>query len=215
MDEQTIIMLAIIGSVLLISALVLAAFLMRRTVSATIEGFSWLRKVLLEHYIWVHDSSYSGFPAGSRNQQRKIESYQSYERISSSTTTTTVNGVTSTTTQPVYGFVPRWRTKYTYEIQKWLRSRELLAKGEERATLHWPTFVLDHSTLERVEKTEEKYLVFFRTTKGKIYRRKLTAADWVALDETSTYILSVNLFGRVRHMSAGTEQIATMPRQTF
>ena len=214
MNEQTIITLIIVGSFLLVCALLLAALLIRRTLIATIEGFSWFRKVLLEHYIWVQDSSYYSFPSGSRNGQRKVEYYQSYEVIRYQTTTTTVNGNTTTTTQPVYGYISRRRTKYTYEIQKWIKSRELVAEGKERVTLHWPIFTLDHSTQERVKDTQAKYLVFFRTTKDKVYKRALPETAWTTLDDTCSYTLKINLFGQVKHIIPGAKRSAVMSEQT-
>ena len=98
MDEQTILLLALAGCLLLLIALIIAALLIRRTITATIEGFYWFRKILFEHYIWVKDSSYWGFPSGSRNQYKKTESHQVYEVIRHDTITTQQNGVTTTTT---------------------------------------------------------------------------------------------------------------------
>src|SRR6266581_3682066 len=107
MDTQTMIILAIIGALVL---LIIAALLMRFTVVATIKGFSWERKVLLEHYVWVQETSYRGYPEDSRNHQSTTERYQHYEVLRYETRTTTVNATTTTTTQPVYGFVTRRRT---------------------------------------------------------------------------------------------------------
>lgn len=116
MDGQTLLLLTFLGCLLLICALITVGFLVKRTVSATVAGFSWSRKVFLEHYIWVEDSSYTGFPAGSRNQREDLESYQSYEFVRTETRTTTIGDQTTTTSEPVYEFVTHWRTKYTYEI---------------------------------------------------------------------------------------------------
>jgi len=163
----------------------------------------------------VEGSSYHGFPEGSRNQRKKSESYQVQEFVRTETTTTTsANGQTTTTSRPIYQSATRWRTKYIYEIQKWIRSRELVAEGTERATLHWPAYRLDRSTQEQIEDATEKYLVTFRSAKGKKYTRRLTEADWTALDEQATYTLEVNLFGQVKRVNAGSEQFVEMPEQT-
>jgi hypothetical protein len=180
----------------------------------TVAGFSWERKVLLEHFAWVQETSYTGFPAGSRNHHSTTEQYQSYEVVRHDTRTTVVNGTTTTTTQPVYGFVSHTRRKYTYEIQKWAKSRELLAEGEERATLHWPAYTLDRSTQERVKSVQEKYLVHFQSAKGKKYRQTLPEAEWTALDDQSTYTLKMSVFGHITHISPSTQQLAQMARQT-
>ncbi len=202
--------LIIIASIFLILALTfLAMLIIHRTIITTIEGFSWTRKVLLEHYIWVEGSSYSGFPEGSRNQQSTDETYYSYEVVSYNTTTTQINGVTSTTTEPVYANVPKRRTKYTYEIQEWVHSRTLVADGNEHNNVHWPHYTLDRSTSERINDTKETYLVFFQTAKGKQYKQKLSVSDWNALDDTMEYELCVNLYGKITKLPKACNAIAT------
>jgi hypothetical protein len=181
----------------LIVILALLPMLIHRTIIATIAGFSWTRKVLLEQYLWVEESSYSGFPDESRNQQSNVEIYNSYQIVSYNTKTTQVNGITSTTTEPVYGDVPKRRTKYTYEIQEWVHSRTLVAEGNEHNSVHWPHYTLDHSTSERIEDTKETYHVFFQTAKGRQYQQNLAERDWNALNDTMEYALRVNLYGKI------------------
>jgi hypothetical protein len=193
MDVQTIALLTITGILLLF---LIAALFVRRTIIATITGFSWQRKIFLEHYVWVEETSYTGFPEGSRNQERKTERYQSYEMTGMRTNTTTVNGVTTTTTQPVYGLVPRTRIKYTYKIQRWVDSRVLVA-SEDNHIAYWPHYTLDASTSEREKSREEKYIAHFETAKGKKYQRELPESEWADLDERATCMLKVNLFGHV------------------
>lgn len=185
------------ATILLILAMTLLPMLIQRTVTASITGFSWTRAVSLEHYVWMEESSYTGFPDGSRNQQSSVETYSSYEIVSYNTKTTQVNGNTSTTTEPVYGSVLKRRTKYTYEIQKWVHSRTLVAEGNEQNTVHWPHYTLNRSTLEQVSDRKETYQVFFETTRGRQYQQKLPESDWKALDDTLQYSLRVNLYGKV------------------
>ena len=189
----------IIGSIIAgILLLTLILLLVRRTVVATVAGFFWQRKVELGQYIWVEESSYSGYPEGSRNQHSKSETYFSNEVTRQEIiTTTNADGSTSTTSRPVYEMVPRWRTKYMYEIQRWHESRELLAEGDTRTDVHWPQYSLDPQTQEQVGKTSEKYQVRFQTAKGKSYTYKLPESEWSTLDEQATYRLSITLLGRV------------------
>lgn len=206
MDIQLIIGIVAV-SILLILALV--SLLVRRTALATIEGFSWRRKVVLEHFIWAEDSSNWGYPEGSRNQHSEMETYQSYEVVRTEIRTTTdANGNSSTVSEPVYEMVTRWRTKYMYEIQRWRKSREELAEGNDHIA-YWPSYTLDKSTQERIEKTKETYRVFFRTATGKTYQHKLAESDWSALDEKATYKLRVTLYGGV------TEYIPTQQAQSM
>lgn len=207
MDAQTLLLLSILGGILLICALVAVGFLVKRTVSVTVAGFSWYRKVFLEHYIWVSDSSYSGFPEGSRNRAEKVESYQSYECVRTEARTTTINDQTTTTWEPVYEFVTRWRTKYTYEIQQWQPSRTLVAEGEERTGVHWPSYTLNTSAYERVSDQKEQYLIIFQAPKSKQYKREMNEAAWSDFDEHDAYTLKVNLFGQIKRVDFNPEQL--------
>jgi hypothetical protein len=194
MNVQLIASLTIAGGLLLLTIVLL---LIRCTVTATVDGFSWKRTVSLEHLIWVKETSYTGYPDGSRNHSSTVEAHQTYQVIGYQTTTTMLNGRPVTSTQPVYGFVPHPRKKFLYEIQRWVKSRELLAEGNDRATVYWPEYTLDAHTQERVYKTKETYLVCFKTPKGKIYKVTLPEKDWAELDEKATYKLRVSLFQKV------------------
>src|SRR5258708_34283938 len=119
MDQTTLSLLIIGGIILLVIVLLTIGFLVKRTVTATVAGFSWKRTISLEHLVWVQENNTSSFPQGSMNQQKRRESYQSYEFQRTDTTTSTVNGQTTTTSTPVYAYVTRWRTRYTYNIQRW------------------------------------------------------------------------------------------------
>jgi hypothetical protein len=185
------------ASIFLLLVLALLPLFIHRTIIATITGFSWTRKAFFEHCLWVEESSYSGFPDASRNQQSAVETYYVSQIVSYTTRTTQINGVTSTTTEPVYGSVRKKRTKYTYEIQRWFKSRELISQGKDHHNVHWPHYTLDQSTLERIDKTKETYLAFFQTAKGKQYQQKLSESDWNALDDTVEYDLRINLYGKI------------------
>jgi len=213
MDGQTMLFLAALSVLLLICVFIAIGFLVKRTVSATVAGFSWSRKIFLEHYIWVKDSSYTGFPAGSRNQREALESYQSYEFVRTETRTTTIGDQTTTTSEPVYEFVTRWRTKYTYEIQEWQLSRTPLAEGKERAGVYWPAYTLDASTWERVRDRKERYLVLLQTAKGKQYKREMNEAAWHDFDEQASYFLKVNLFGQIKRVEYNPEQLVEIEEQ--
>jgi hypothetical protein len=195
MDTTLLIAIGIAGVLLLI---LISVLFVRRQVVATVAGFFWQRKIELGQYIWVEESSYSGFPEGSRNQHSKRETYLSNEVTRQEIITiTNSDGSTTTSTRPVYEMVPRQRTKYLYEIQRWHESRELLAEGDTRADVHWPPYTLDAAAQEQVGKTSEKYQVRFQTDKGKQYSYKLPESEWAAFDEQAAYLLRITLLGRV------------------
>lgn len=212
MDAQAILWLAILA-VFLLLALWLVFY--RRTVVATVAGFSWERRIFLEQRAWVEESSLSGFPEGSRNQRRTRESYQSYEFMrSEARTTTDATGKTTTTMQPVYGWVTRWRTKYLYEIQRWVESRQLDASEENRQP-YWPAYDLDKSVSERVRDRQEQYLVHYRSARGKQFQRKLPEDAWSQVDEKETYVLKTNVFGRITQVEPDQRLPVEMSGQTM
>lgn len=211
MDMQLVAIIAAAGVFL---ALLLLFLLIRRTIIATISGFSWQRKVWLKHFVWVEENSYSGYPDGSRKHRSTRERYQSYQVVRVETRTTSdANGNTSTTSQPVYAWVTKYRTKYTYEFQRWRKSRELLAEGNDRNNVYWPRYTLDETTQEQIDKTRESYEVFFQTAKGKQYSRELAQNEWNALDEQATYRLRVTLYNRITNMTPESIQPVVMPEQ--
>jgi hypothetical protein len=192
----------------------LLASLIRRTIIATIIGFSWQRTISLKHFIWVRESSYSDYPDGSRNRSSTEESYLSYEFVRFDTATTTdANGNSTTTTDSVYEPVVRYRTQYTYEIQRWRISREVLAEGNNRNDVYWPGYTFDKTTREQIDKTRESYQVHFQTAKGKQYHRELTQDAWDALDEQATYRLRVTLYGMVTDIAPEPMQAMVMQEQ--
>lgn len=196
MTAQFLSELALAGGLLLPVVVIVGIVFIRSSVEATIQSFSWKRKVSLEHSTWVEKSSYSGWPEGSRNHRSTIEVHQVYQVVSHRTTTTMINGQPIVSTQPVYGFVPHPRKKFLYEIQEWVKSRDVVASGEDRRP-YWPEYVLAGPD-ERVGETQEIYQVAFQTIKGRIYRVTLPKEeDWAALDETATYKLQISLLGEV------------------
>jgi hypothetical protein len=133
--------------------------------------------------------------------------------VRTETRTTTIGDQTTTTSEPVYEFVTRWRTKYTYEIQEWQLSRTPLAEGKERAGVYWPAYTLDASTWERVRDRKERYLVLLQTAKGKQYKREMNEAAWHDFDEQASYFLKVNLFGQIKRVEYNPEQLVEIEEQ--
>ena len=75
-----------IGIVAVVIALVALAYLVLRPykVDVTVSGFTWDRSVTLQKYVWVGESSLSGFPAESRNQDKRWEVIGSHQEVSGS-----------------------------------------------------------------------------------------------------------------------------------
>lgn len=210
MDILTMYWLVLLGSALL---LILGLAFLRLTVVATIASFSWIRQVWLEKYVWVDEDSLYGFPEGSCNQRKEVESYMDYVRVRDDTTTTTdSDGRTTTTTTPVHAWVTGWRTRYFYTIQRWINSRQLYTLGNDRNP-YWPSYVLDKNISERVRTTREKYLVHFQSSKGKPFQRQMPEDAWAHCDERATYILTTTVFGFVTRVKPKPDQQISTPDQ--
>src|SRR5262249_36523788 len=149
MDVQLITTLAIVSTILLLALLFL---LIRRTKIARIASFSWQRTVKLEHYIWVEESSYAGYPEGSRNQHSTLEAYNP-NAIDTAKPYSTTNKILQIVGSDDNGTNPHLRIKYIYEIQQWCRSRDVIAKGDD-CNPYWPQYDLDPLTSERVHDTK-------------------------------------------------------------
>ena len=202
MNMQIILGIAIASAFLL----PLLAFLwMCRPVVATIEGFSWERRVVFERSAWVKESSYQGFPDGSRNQETEVETYdkpiwgtrshvESDYRQDSTHSYIVYDSV-------IEGHIKSKRTKYTYEIHKWIPGKRLV-KGRNRTGVSWPSSPLNEEIPERVSHTQELYWVFLRTKTRGTYPLQLAESDWKALDEKATYVLRLTLSGRAKQQVA-------------
>jgi hypothetical protein len=113
----------------------------------------------------------------------------------------------------VYEWRTRWRTKYLYEIQRWIDSRQPASSGEDRNP-YWPAYVLDESVSERVRNRQEKYLVHYRSARGKHFQRQMPEDAWSQVDEKETYKLKTNVFGHITQVEPDQELPMVMPGQT-
>lgn len=85
---------------------------------------------------------------------------------------------TETVKKPVYRSVPRYATKYYYNIWRWTPSRDVTASGEDHQAA-WPEYTLAEN--EREGQRTEAYRFTVEHTKGKegpaTYR--LAESDWL------------------------------------
>ncbi|MGK7928297.1 MAG: Ran-binding zinc finger domain-containing protein [Spirulina sp.] len=102
---------------------------------------------------------------------------------------------TETYEDPVYRDEPVYETKYTYEIDRWLRDRTEFASGGNKKP-YWPEFVLKNK--ERAGKRSQIYKVYFTGDKGKNYTLELDPGLWSTFDRGESHILKVNRLGGVK-----------------
>ena len=83
---------------------------------------------------------------------------------------------TETESKPVYRTVPRYATKYTYTIWRWVKVREAGASGENHDAF-WPELILEENEREGSPRREE-YGFTVTDSKEKTEPWVLTEEDW-------------------------------------
>ena len=86
---------------------------------------------------------------------------------------------TETKQEPVYVQVPRYQTKFYYEIERWVYNRTEKSSGKDNEQPHWPAYELAEN--ERVSEKNDTYLVIFTTKDEKEYKKKVSATEWHSL----------------------------------
>lgn len=102
---------------------------------------------------------------------------------------------TETYEDPVYREEPVYDTKYTYQIDRWLRDRVEFASGGTKQP-YWPKFAL--GAKERERGRSQTYKVFLTGQKGKNYTLELDPGLWNTFDPGESHTLKVNRMGGVK-----------------
>lgn len=126
----------------------------------------------LHHFDSVLDHYESREVQRSRSVIDHYETYYTYEDNGNGTFTEvshqrpvyTTEYYTETVQEPVYVQVPRYATKYYYNIRRWTPSREVTSSGEDHNTA-WPEFTLAEN--EREGERREEYLFTVEHTEKK------------------------------------------------
>lgn len=101
---------------------------------------------------------------------------------------------------PIYRQEPRYATRYTYKIDRWVVSRTLHAAGEDHNAT-WPA--LDLAANERETGRTESYTVVFRDERGGSYRYKCGLEEWSSFSEGASLKINVEEDGDVTPINKG------------
>lgn len=93
---------------------------------------------------------------------------------------------------PVYRDEPIYRTKYYYEIDKWLYERTVLTKDSNKEP-YWGEVNLSENERESTKK--EIYYVIGKNEEGKSRQLKFSYEEWSNLEIGQTVKLKVSIFG--------------------
>lgn len=174
----------------------------------TVEESSWslpagavLIKTTLElsHYQDVLDHYETKTREVARERLVGYEEYVSgyrdlgngyFEEITSSRPIYETYYETETYEEPVYRTEPVFETKYYYNIDKWIFSRTLESKGNDKNP-YWPEVILLNN--ERISSKDETYMITGLDKNGKIQNVTLSFEDWEKLELDQTVKLKVSL----------------------
>lgn len=93
---------------------------------------------------------------------------------------------------PIYRQEPRYATRYTYEIDRWVYSRAAQAKGQDHEA-YWPALQL--AANEREASRSESYTVVFTDKRGRDYPYRCGFAEWSAYREAERLKIEVRETG--------------------
>jgi len=88
---------------------------------------------------------------------------------------------TETVKQPVYRSVPRYATKYYYNVWRWTPSRDVTAQGDDHNTA-WPEYTLAENEREGQRSETYRFTVEHTEKKAAPTTYRLAEGDWMNLN---------------------------------
>lgn len=95
---------------------------------------------------------------------------------------------------PVYRSEPRYATRYSYDIERWVFSRKLDTSGSDHEAF-WASFTL--ASNEREQSRYEKYIVKFTDKDEKSYSYQCGLDEWLTFRDGQSRLIKVNRLGIV------------------
>jgi hypothetical protein len=107
---------------------------------------------------------------------------------------------TETVRQPVYQQVPRYQTKYYYNIWRWTPSRDVAASGEDHNT-YWPEVELGENEREGQRTEAYAFTVEHRKNKGAPETYRLAESDWMNINVNDSLFITAKRTGAEPYIS--------------
>ena len=107
---------------------------------------------------------------------------------------------TETVRQPVYQQVPRYQTKYYYNIWRWTPSRDVAASGEDHNT-YWPEVELGENEREGQRTEAYAFTVEHRKNKGAPETYRLAESDWMNINVNDNLFITAKRTGAAPYIS--------------
>lgn len=100
---------------------------------------------------------------------------------------------------PVYESQPVYDTEYTYEIDKWVFSREVSSAGTDQAS-EWPDYRLEAN--EREGRRSESYIAIFLDDNGRTHRYEVPSFNqFASFSDRRSYELELDSSGTILNIT--------------
>ena len=160
----------------------------------------------IHHYDSVLDHYESREVQRSRRVLDHYETYYTYkdlgngsfEQVENQRPVYETEYYTETVQEPVYRQVPRYATKYYYDIWRWTPTRVVSAEGTDHQAA-WPEPVLGENEREGARAEEYRFTVTDKNGKATTY--SLAEADWRNLNQGDSLIITSKRSGADPYIS--------------
>ena len=98
-----------------------------------------------------------------------------------------------TYTKPIYREEPVYKTKYYYEIDKWLYERSIKTSGDNK-DVYWGE--IDLKETERIASKHEKYFVYGKDVDEEIFEFYLDYNKWTDIQIGNEYEVNISIGGK-------------------
>jgi hypothetical protein len=187
-----------VGVFLLCALAVYFLFLRTSEVVGIVTAHSWERTIQIEALVPVQEEGWD-VPPGARVLDEREALYETRqvavgERTYVCGQRDLGNGFFEDVecTEPVYEQEEIYRTRYRYEIQRWVPVRTSQAASND-GNAFWPQFSL--SSNERTGPQSEVYRLHFDASDGNTYDIEVSYEEWTRLQDGEDVVLEVNAFG--------------------
>ena len=156
---------------------------------------------VLDHYEYVDVQR-------SRQVVDHYETYYTYEdngngtfsEVSHERPVYTTEYYTETVQQPVYVQVPRYQTKYYYNIWRWTPSRDVTASGDDH-NVAWPEVVLGENEREGQKTEVYRFTVENQKKAGETATYRLAESDWMNVNTGDQLFITAKRSGQDPYIS--------------
>lgn len=186
-----------------IVAILIMAVMYRHETNAMVESFSWMRAITIQQYKTVSESGwtvpYDGRVTNSYRayygDEDYISGYEDKKECNSDRSVCITKSVAIHSTRPIY------KTKYNYDIDKWVDDRQYVLTSEDHNPI-WPDIsdIRPHHNPPQVGDEKEgtktsRYTLTAKTKDNKTYKIDITENLWRSFEIENRCVLIIDIFG--------------------